>query len=167
MDVTSDETEPEPVMTEPDAASPFRGESDMAANPQPMFKAMRDGSPVLALQGSLILSRKVDIDEALRHPEMFTSNMSAVDLKNVRPLIPLQIDPPEHKKYRKLLDPIFAPRLMTAMEEEVAVLVNDLIDRFIDRGEVDFAAQFSVPYPSQVFLRLLGLPPRSLTVSWP
>ena len=95
----------------------------------------------------MVLSRKADIDEALRHPEMFTSNMAAVDLKNVRPLIPLQIDPPDHKKYRKLLDPIFAPRRMTAMEEDVAVLVNDLIDRFIDRGEVDFAAEFSVPYP--------------------
>jgi len=153
MDATIDV----PETTEAEVQSPF-GDSDMAANPQPVFKALRDGSPVLALEGSLVLSRKTDIDEALRHPEMFTSNMSAVDLKNVRPLIPLQIDPPEHKKYRKLLDPIFAPRLMTAMEEEVAVLVNDLIDRFIDRGEVDFAAEFSVPYPSQVFLTLLGLP---------
>ena len=136
----------------------FGAPADMAAHPQPVFKSMRDGSPVLAMDQAVILSRKVDIDEALRHPEIFTSNMSAVDLKNVRPLIPLQIDPPDHKKYRKLLDPIFAPRLMTAMEDEVAVLVNDLIDRFIDRGEVDFAAEFSVPYPSQVFLTLLGLP---------
>ena len=158
MDATTDA----PGITEGEAASPFDGESDMAANPQPVFKALRDGSPVLALEGSLVLSRKADIDEALRHPEMFTSNMSAVDLKNVRPLIPLQIDPPDHKKYRKLLDPIFAPRLMTAMEEEVAVLVNDLIDRFINRGEVDFSAEFSVPYPSQVFLKLLGLPPEEL-----
>ena len=154
MDATIDA----PETTEAEVESPFGDNSDMAANPQPVFKALRDGSPVLALEGSLVLSRKADIDEALRHPEMFTSNMSAVDLKNVRPLIPLQIDPPEHKKYRKLLDPIFAPRLMTAMEDEVAVLVNDLIDRFIDRGEVDFAAEFSVPYPSQVFLTLLGLP---------
>ncbi len=158
MDATTDV----PETTGGETASPFDGESDMAANPQPIFKALRDGSPVLALEGSLVLSRKADIDEALRHPEMFTSNMSAVDLKNIRPLIPLQIDPPDHKKYRRLLDPIFAPRLMTAMEEEVAVLVNDLIDRFIHRGEVDFSAEFSVPYPSQVFLKLLGLPPEEL-----
>jgi cytochrome P450 len=142
-----------------DGTSPLGMDADMAANPQAMFKSLRDGSPVLAIPGTgVVLSRKVDIDEALRHPELFTSNMTAVDLKNARPLIPLQIDPPEHKKFRKLLDPIFAPRLMTAMEDEVAVLVNDLIDRFIDRGEVDFAAEFSIPYPSQVFLTLLGLP---------
>ena len=53
------------------------------------------------------------------HPETFSSNMSAVDLKNIRPLIPLQIDPPDHKKYRKILDPIFAPRQMALLEEPV------------------------------------------------
>ena len=86
--------------------------------------------------------------EALRHPEIFSSNMDAVDLKNKRPMIPLQIDPPEHKKFRKLLDPIFAPRKMAAMDEEVSALVNHLIDGFIERGEVDFAKEFSVPFPS-------------------
>ena len=154
MDATIDV----PETTEAEVESPFGDNSDMAANAQPVFKALRDGSPVLALEGSLVLSRKADIDEALRHPEMFTSNMSAVDLKNVRPLIPLQIDPPEHKKYRKLLDPIFAPRLMTAMEEEVAVLVNRHIDGFIDRGNCDLASELAVPIPCGTFLRLLGLP---------
>jgi cytochrome P450 len=134
----------------------------MAANPQPVFKALRDASPVLSMPGAIVCSRKTEIDEALRNPELFSSNMSAVDLKTKRPLIPLQIDPPDHRKFRKLLDPVFAPRQMTAMEDEVAVLVNELIDRFIDKGEVDFAAEFSVPFPSQVFLTLLGLPPEEL-----
>ena len=106
----------------------------------------------------VVLSRRAEIDEAFRHPEVFSSNMSAVDLGNIRPLIPLQIDPPEHKKYRKILDPIFAPKQMALLEEPVAKLVNDLIDGFVDRGELDFAADFSVPFPSLVFLTLLGLP---------
>jgi cytochrome P450 len=156
----------------------------MTANPRSVYKELRGNSPVLALEGTgvaalylgepvghddegvsgavekghcIVLSRKVDVDEVLRHPETFSS-IAAVDLKSDRPLIPLQIDPPDHKKFRKLLDPIFAPRLMAKMEEDVARLVNDLIDRFIDKGEADFAAEFSVSYPSQVFLTLLGLP---------
>ena len=48
--------------------------------------------------------------EALRHPELFSSDMDAVELGNMRPLIPLQIDPPDHMKFRKILDPLFAPR---------------------------------------------------------
>ncbi|HVA07303.1 MAG TPA: cytochrome P450 [Acidimicrobiales bacterium] len=135
---------------------------EMAANPQPTFKMLRDEMPVLSMDlGSspgVLLSRKEDIDFALRHTEIFSSNIDAVDLKNKRPMIPLQIDPPEHKKFRKLLDPIFAPRKMAAMDQQVSDLVNHLIDGFIDRGEVDFAKEFSVPFPSEVFLTLLGLP---------
>ena len=142
------------------AGSPFAAmDPDMAAHPQVMFKALRDECPVMAIEGTgVVLTRKVEIDEALRHPEIFSSNMDAVDLKNARPMIPLQIDPPEHKKYRKLLDPIFAPRRMAAMDDSVSRIVNNLIDGFIDQGEVDFAQAFSVPFPSEVFLTLLGLP---------
>src|ERR1035438_1245542 len=135
------------------AGSPFAAmDPDMAAHPQVMFKALRDECPVMVIEGTgVVLTRKVEIDEALRHPEIFSSNSDAVDLKNARPLIPLQIDPPEHKKFRKLLDPIFAPRPMALIEESVSRTVNDLIDRFIDRGEVDFASEFSIPFPSRVF----------------
>ncbi len=136
---------------------------EMAANPQPTFKVLRDDMPVMSIDmpsgaRGVLLSRKEEIMETLRHPEIFSSNMDAVDLKNKRPMIPLQIDPPEHKKFRKLLDPLFAPRKMALLDDEVSALVNQLIDGFIDRGEVDFAKEFSIPFPSQVFLTLLGLP---------
>ena len=145
------------------SGNPMSGmDPEFAAHPQPLFKVLRDQTPVLSVPmpsgPGVLLTRKAEIMEALRHPEIFSSNMDAVDLKNKRPMIPLQIDPPDHKKFRKLLDPIFAPRKMAAMEDEVAALVNRLIDGFIDDGEVDFAKRFSIPFPSQVFLTLLGLP---------
>jgi cytochrome P450 len=143
-----------------DDGSPFAGmDPETAANPQPMFKALRESMPVMPVDGvGVVLTGRAEIDDAFRDPATFSSNMSAIDLKNVRPLIPLQIDPPDHKKYRKILDPIFAPRQMALLEVPVTRLVNDLIDGFVDRGEVDFAREFSVPFPSQVFLTLLGLP---------
>src|SRR5260221_5733648 len=143
-----------------DDSNPFAGmDPETAANPQPMFKALRESLPVMPVEGvGVVLTGRAEIDDAFRDPETFSSNISAIDLKNVRPLIPLQIDPPDHKKYRKILDPIFAPRQMALLEAPVTRLVNDLIDGFGDRREVDFAAEFSVPFPSQVFLTLLGLP---------
>ncbi len=156
------ESETETVTAESGGNPLSAMDPDMAAHPQPTFKLLRDEMPVLSValgeNPGILLSRKEEIDFALRHPEIFSSNMDAVDLKNKRPLIPLQIDPPEHKKFRKLLDPIFSPRKMAAMDEEVSELVNHLIDGFVERGEVDFAKEFSVPFPSQVFLTLLGLP---------
>ncbi|MHB8464771.1 MAG: cytochrome P450 [Acidimicrobiales bacterium] len=131
---------------------------EMSAAPQAMFKALRDESPVLRMGDGVAVTRRGDIDEVFRCPEIFSSNMSAVDLGNIRPLIPLQIDPPDHVRYRRILDPLFAPRQMALLEPQVAALVHDLIDGFVDNGECNLAEAFTVPLPSQVFLVLLGLP---------
>jgi cytochrome P450 len=131
---------------------------ELAARPQPAYRLMREQSPVLRMDGHVMLTRWADIDHAMRHPEVYSSNAAAVDLGNARPLIPLQIDPPRHVKYRRVLDPLFAPRKVARLEPEVAGLVNDLVDRFAGRGECDFSEEFAVPLPSQVFLTLLGLP---------
>ena len=128
------------------------------AEPQPMYKALRESSPVFRSPGAVVLSRLADIEMALKHTELFSSNMDAVDLGNIRPLIPLQVDPPEHAKYRRILDPLFTPREMARREPGVTELVNEMIDRFADRGECDFHEEFAVPLPCTVFLQLLGLP---------
>ncbi len=128
------------------------------AEPQPMYKALRESSPVFRSPEAVVLSRLADIEMALKHTELFSSNMDAVNLGNVRPLIPLQIDPPEHAKYRRILDPLFTPREMARREPRVTELVNEMIDAFADRGQCDFHAEFAVPLPCTVFLQLLGLP---------
>src|SRR5947208_3111723 len=128
------------------------------AEPQPMYKALRESCPVMRAPQAVVLSRLADIEMALKHTELFSSNMDAVDLGNIRPMIPLQVDPPEHAKYRRILDPLFTPREMARREPRVAELVNEMIDRFAERGECDFHDEFAVPLPCTVFLQLLGLP---------
>jgi cytochrome P450 len=142
-------------------------DAGMASDPQPLFKMLREATPIMEVEEvGFVLTRREDVDEAFRHPELFSSNTDAVDLGNIRPLIPLQIDPPEHKKFRKILDPIFAPKKMALLEDRFAGLVNTLLDELVETadesGIVDFAAGFSVPYPSQVFLAMMGLPPEEL-----
>jgi cytochrome P450 len=125
--------------------------------PQPMYKALRESTPVFRSPQGIVLSRLADIEMVLKHTELFSSK-DAVDLGNTRPLIPLQVDPPEHAKYRRILDPLFTPREMARLEPRVAEQVNQMIDRFADRGECDFHEEFAVPLPCTVFLQLLGLP---------
>src|SRR5262245_3247028 len=132
---------------------------ELARHPQPTYAALREGSPVLRIDGiGVIVTSRSGVDEVLRAPDLFSSNMTAHDMKTRRPLIPLQIDPPAHRTYRKILDPLFAPQRMRAREDAVTRLVNDLIDGFGGAEEIDFARQFSTPFPSQVFLTLFGLP---------
>ncbi|HZT67829.1 MAG TPA: cytochrome P450 [Acidimicrobiales bacterium] len=137
-----------------------------ASDPRPFYADLRDGCPVrddLDVPGhkpTVLVSRFQDVEQTLRNPQQFSSRFGEGmgGLGNDRPLIPLQIDPPDHKKYRVLLDPFFAPRKMALLEPDVAVLVNQMIDGFADRGECDFTAEFAVPLPCTVFLRLMGLP---------
>lgn len=134
----------------------------MANQPQLIYRSMREMmAPVEFVDSPAgkmgIICHRRDIEEAFRHPDVFAST-EAVDLSNVRPLIPLNIDPPDHKKYRKILDPLFAPRAMASLEQPVADLANRLMDGFEGEEEIDFGPAFSVPLPSQVFLTLLGLP---------
>jgi cytochrome P450 len=154
-----------------DAVNPATGEAnpyvpEVAADPVPFYEALRTQCPVATFEGfgrgTYIVSRYEDVRWALKHPEIFSSDIVAVDIGQDRPLIPLQIDPPEHAKYRRVIDPTLGPHEVAPLEGEVRALVNELIDRFIDRGAVDAHAEFTVPLPCTVFLQLCGLPMEDL-----
>jgi cytochrome P450 len=132
---------------------------DLAASddPRAVAKGFRE-NPVIRFDSLTLVTRRGDIEAALRNAAVFSSKAEAVNLGNTRPLIPLQIDPPKHVKYRRILDPLFAPRSMAALEAEVTELVVQLLDGFAEEGSCDLNEAFSVPLPCTVFLRLLGLP---------
>ncbi len=132
---------------------------DVARSPQPIYSMLHASTPIFRLDGvGVIVASRRGVEALLRDPDTFSSGVMAHDLKAKRPLIPLQIDPPDHRKYRKLLDPLFAPQRMKLLEESTVGLVNELIDAFANTTEIDFCSQFSIPFPSQVFLTMLGLP---------
>jgi cytochrome P450 len=132
---------------------------EVARNPQSIYSMLQATSPVFRLEGvGVIVSSRAGVDEVVHQPDVFSSGVSAHDLKTKRPLIPLQIDPPDHRRYRRILDPLFAPQRMNTLEHSASRLVNDLIDQFIAEAEIDFSRRFSTPFPSQVFLTIFGLP---------
>lgn len=134
----------------------------VASEPQAVYEALRASMPAVETiespSGTFgIICHRADIEAALHDPQTFAST-EAVDLGNVRPLIPLSIDPPEHRRYRKILDPLFSPRAMAALESSVTELARSLLDNFEGKKDIDFAHEFSVPLPTMAFLALLGLP---------
>ena len=130
-----------------------------AREPQAFYRRVRAvGAAVPAPYGGVEVVRRAEVEYVLQHPDVYSSAMEAVDLGQSVPLIPLQVDPPEHVKYRKLLDPIFAPKRMNLIEPDVARMVNSLIDGFVDDGSCELTTALAEPLPSSVFLRLIGLP---------
>jgi cytochrome P450 len=131
------------------------------AHPQPQFKLLRDAGPAVDLGdtvGMVVVGGDAEVRHVLSHPEVFSSGIDAVTIGQVRPLIPLQIDPPQHRNYRKLLDPIFAPRRIAQLEDRTRALVRDLIAAVVDEGGCNFHTAVAEPLPTNVFLQLLGLP---------
>ncbi|MHB8665590.1 MAG: cytochrome P450 [Acidimicrobiales bacterium] len=130
---------------------------DMAC-PQPRYvEQIEMGGFHEVMPGFFLSSGRETTDYVLRHHELFSS-AGPLDLGNIRPLIPLNVDPPQHTKYRKILDPLFAPRQMEAIEEDLTGRANRFIDAFIDRGECNFSKEYAELFPSSAFLGLFGLP---------
>jgi cytochrome P450 len=109
------------------------------------------------LGGSVLLNTRALVDEALKQPSVFSSE-DLVEQGNPRPLIPLGIDPPDHVRYRRLLDPLFAPRRIDALEADISARIHHFLDEFADRGSCNFTTEFAELFPSSVFLGMMGLP---------
>jgi len=107
----------------------------------------------------------------LRHPEIF-SNEGATpfprDPDDYFYFIPIEIDPPHHRKYRNIVDPLFCPAGVKQLEGLIRQRSIDLIDAIVDKGGCEFTTEFGRPLPVSVFLDIMGLPQdmRDTFVSW-
>jgi cytochrome P450 len=133
----------------------------VADDPHAMYAEMRSQCPVargdLGGHDVVLLSRYEDVLFALRNPEAFTSAGGSLNLGE-QPLLPLEVDPPVHTAYRRVLNPRFVPREVEKLEPRVRAAVGDLIDQFVDRGSCDFHTELATPLPSSIFIALMGLP---------
>ena len=132
--------------------------------PQPYYRQIRATNPVLRTadmygsdRANVFIAMHGDVEYVLRNPELFSSDFLPPEVASF-PLIPENIDPPDHLRYRRLLNPCFGPKQMRKLEPEITRRTNGLIDGFIERGECDYAQEFAVPLPCGVFLDLMGLP---------
>ncbi|MDG2003238.1 MAG: cytochrome P450 [Novosphingobium sp.] len=135
---------------------PFIAASRLIDGP-PLFYA-RDGA-----QGrpGWVIARHALLAEAFMDWEHFSSE-GGMDLTQMLGvdwnLNPVNIDPPMHTNYRKLLLPMFTPKSVNHMEDGVRETCDELLAKFEDKDGCDFVKDFAVPFPSGIFLRLMGMP---------
>ena len=134
-------------------------------NPYPVYARLRQHSPVRrsVILGSWILSRYDDVLAVARDHERFSNdprwrNATA----SVLPPAPddysiLLVDPPEHTRLRKVAACAFTrPRLM-ALEPTIEALANDIVERAVEHGEVEWIGEVAQPMAMRVMLRMLGI----------
>ncbi len=122
------------------------------------WRQVRAAGPVLLSNGRYLLTRRDDVEWALRNPELFSSREAFAMMNSPLPLVPIAFDPPEHTRYRKILQPFFSPRALASLLPGLQSQIDETIDAIAKKSECEVMAELAVPYPSTVFLTLFGLP---------
>ena len=144
---------------------PFTLSVKSLAHPQTVYYDKAKNVRAEHIEGVLHLYRHADITAVNRHPDVLGTGGRGGAMGNDNPLIPLEIDGPEHRKWRRVLDPMFAPKQVAMLEDGIRELARELIDDFAGASEADLTAQFCVPLPCLTFLRLVGAPVKISTSS--
>jgi cytochrome P450 len=140
----------------------------MAENRTEAYRILREAGPVMKSWRGYVLSSTEYVEYALKHPELFSSKQAFDLVGSPLPMVPIAFDPPEHTRYRHVLQPFLGPRKTAGWRPGVRSLVGTLIDSFVQRGHCDLVAELAVPLPAEVFLTLFGLPiqDRDQLIAW-
>ena len=145
-------------------------------DPYPFFRLLRETQPVYKEPdyGVYLVTRIPDIMEVNRNSASFSNVVAPTG--PFGPLPPsldkleewresmvgpdrlLTNDPPDHTRYRSLLNRLFTPRRVALIEPRIRHHVTGLIDSFINDSQAEFVLQFAHQLPIAVIGELLGVP---------
>jgi cytochrome P450 len=110
-----------------------------------------------------------DVYSVLRDTSLFSSaGFTHPDFESEYMMIPSEFDPPEHTKYRTLLNPILSPARISELEPVIRRTCRDLIGGLAGRGHCDVVDDFALKFPATIFMQMLGVPTDDLGtfVTW-
>ena len=148
---------------------------DTLKNPYPFFARLRREAPVFKEPdyGVYLVTRYDDVTTVARTPEIFSALVNAGGPYIAPPVSVDEIDtyrqdpnsdklftndPPGHGRYRTLMARFINPKRLHALESKVLIHANELIDGFIEKGEVEWVANFANILPVMMVGALFELP---------
>jgi cytochrome P450 len=132
------------------------------------WKTLRDAGPVVFMNGAYYLTRREDVLTALCQPNLFSAQLALQPPGSPVPVLPSASDPPEHTRYRKILQPHFSPQALSKSRPVMQRHAAEMIAALAGRNECEVMADFARLYPYQVFMDLYGLPlqDRDRVIAW-
>jgi len=142
--------------------------------PFQIYRQLQDEAPVWQMPGTnvFVVTRYSDIRDIIRDPARFSSSFGALlnagaSNKEVDAIYGqgyemvetlLTQDPPRHRVYRNLVNRVFSNKRIEGMRDYIQSITDELIDAWIDDGEVDLMNRLCVPLPIYVIADQLGVP---------
>ena len=142
---------------------------DFFNSPYETYRRMRDEAPVYhnARYDFYALTRYEDVAPALKDFDTYSSAKGiTLDMVKANDLAKLSMptgkliimmDPPEHERMRKLVNRVFTPRAITALESMISQKIYDVV-KTLDPGSFDAVADFSALFPVEIITEMLGVP---------
>jgi cholest-4-en-3-one 26-monooxygenase len=148
--------------------------------PHDAFRVLRHEAPVHFHPepdgpGFWAVTRHADIVQMSKDPGTYSSYRGGTNIKDYPPddliairMMMLNMDPPQHNKFRRLTSMGFTPRMIARMEEKIRASAVEIVDQVARLGKCDFVTKIAAELPLQVICDLMGVPQeeRHLIFDW-
>jgi len=150
-------------------------------NPYPVYARLRRESPVFYddTWGLVFVAPHALVSEILKDRQRFGRDfrhrmaIDEVDPELYRRIYPPQwptwtayiresfidLEPPRHTRLRRLVAKAFTRRSSEAFRPRMEQVADVILDRALDRGEMDVIEEFATPIPVSMIAELMGIPP--------
>jgi len=138
--------------------------------PHDALRLLRAEAPVYfhpepAGPGFWAVTKYEDVVTVGKDPGRFSSHRGGTNIQDYPPedlstiqLLMLNMDPPQHNKFRRLVSQGFTPRMVGKLEKRIHDVAGGIIDKIAAKGECDFVRSVAAELPLQVITEILGIP---------
>ena len=170
------------TLSPPDLAAMSLMDPAVQSDPKAFYARLHSECPVYIMPetGMYVVSRYDDLRAVLRDTEQFSNDLTASKGINAGTYDIYQqtlkargwghvqtlqrTDPPQHGRYRRLLDEVFNVLQVKALTPHIEAVAHSLIDDFVDRGACEFVSEFALPLPGIIIAEQLGLNRNDISV---
>lgn len=141
-------------------------------NPFEFYSQLRQQNPVAwnETRGFWLATRHAEVMAVSTSPETFCSSRGImtfeIGAQYDTPPTMMHTDPPEHTRYRALVQPAFGRRVVRTLDDSVRSAAVALVDALPMGSVTDIVEPLAVPLPVQVIAQLLGLPESEWDKVW-
>jgi len=146
-------------------------ESFMGGQPREMYRYLRNEAPVYWHEdkeqgvGYWAITRQEDLDYVSKNPKLFSSHARSClrqesedeQLDLMRTML-INMDPPRHLNYRRLVRSAFTPRAVDAYEERFSTVAAEIVEKAVQSGRCEFVEDIAAELPLIAICELMGVP---------
>src|SRR5581483_9935381 len=141
-----------------------------AGPPHEAFRLLRRESPVHLHRDPAgdpfwVITRYKDIWDVSVDQKTFSSARRGTILRKwteeeaeANATMMLNMDPPRHTKYRRLVNMGFSAKMTNRLETHIREMAKGIVDRIAARGSCDFVTDVAAELPLQVIVEMMGVP---------